>query len=148
MLNRLMKEDVVWQRLNVEDVLADGNYPVTTAYIDVSRFRRFGFKVSCGALADAMTFQVWQDTSATEAAIKVVTGAVLVFTATDDDKWGIIEIDESMLDVNNDFRYITCIVSGVSGSNYAAIDFFGYGARKLPVTQGADNFANAQVVSN
>lgn len=150
-MNELFTERYKIIRLNVEDALTDTVFPASTAFLDMSENPRVVFLVNLGAIADALTFQVKQDTSATQtAAIKDVDDAAVTIAATDDDQFFVIEVDASMLDTNNDFRYVTLDVSDNSGSNYAAITALQYG-EKMPVdqgTEGTDYVDLVAVVSN
>jgi hypothetical protein len=140
----LMDKDVFIKQLNIEDALVDAAlYPASTSFIDVADYDRFAFLVGAGALDSATTLQVQQDTSATATAgLKDVTGATLTISATGDDKWYLIEVDTSMLDSNNGFRYVTLEVTGPATVNdFGAIFFLGFGAGERPVTQGADKGA-------
>lgn len=135
MLNNI-PDDLYLKLLNTEDAIADGNYPASTAYIDVSDFERFGFLIMAGALDTQMVFQVKQDTSATEtASIKNITGATVTVAANGDDKWYAIEVETRKMDLNNDFIYATLNQAGAAGGNdYAAILFYGVPSVK-PATQ-------------
>lgn len=135
MISNLPK-DIYLKLLNTEDAIADGNYPASTAYIDVKQFIKFGFLILAGALDTQMVFQVKQDTSATEtAAIKNVTGATVTVAANGDDKWYAIEVETRNLDISNDFHYVTLAQAGAAGGNdYAAILFYGI-PDQMPVTQ-------------
>jgi hypothetical protein len=137
--NILFSEAVVIKQLNTNAAVTVAKLPASTAFIDVSEFNRFAFLIGAGALNSALTFQVQQDTSATAtAAIKDITGAVVVVPADGDDKWSLIEVQTDHLDINNDFRFVTLNNTGAAaGDDYAAIYFLGFGA-KVPVTQGAD----------
>jgi len=136
MKNQTFNEENFIQMLNDETVLADGDFPATTHYLDTAKYGRLVFIVPLGAVVDALTFAVYQDTSATKTAnYKAVAGATKTIAGTDDNKFIIIEVDESMLDGDNDFRYVTLAVSGVAGNNYSAMMFIGRHADKLPVTQ-------------
>lgn len=147
--NTLFKEMNYILPLNEEDVLANGNLPASAAYFDMANYKRVVFLVALGAVVDALTFAVKQDTSATEtASIKAVANATVTIAATDDDKFAIIEVDESMLDVNNDFRYVTLTISGVATTNYAAITLLGVGATKVPVTQPTTLLEAVEVVAD
>lgn len=119
--------------------IADGNFPASTAYIDVSNYEEFAFVVKAGSLNSALTCQVKQDTSATEtAAVKNVTGAAATIGTTDDDDLFVIPVETANLDIANGFRYVTLAISGASGSDdYASVIFVGYNARHQPVTQPA-----------
>jgi hypothetical protein len=136
-----LPNDVAFDLLNVEDAIVDGNFPASTAYIDVSNYERFGFILMAGALDSALTAQVKQDTSATQtAAIKDVTGATVVIPALGDDMWYAIEVQANRLDINNDFKYVTCAISGAAaGNDYCAILFYGIPGVKpahQPATHG------------
>ncbi len=121
-----------------ETALTSARYPVSTAFIDTSPYDHCAFYVHLGTIADILTFAVYQDTSATETgSIKVLTGATFTITATDDGGYFFIEFNTAKLDSANGFRYVTLVVSGTSGSNYAEILFLGSHARSEPVTQSA-----------
>lgn len=125
--------DISFKLLNTEDAIVDGNYPASTAYQYVGDCSLFGFLVCAGALDSALTLQVKQDTSATEtASIKVVTSATTIIGATGDDKWYLIQVNPSELDINNDFAYVTLAISGATGNDYAAVLFF-----KIPASKPA-----------
>lgn len=137
-------------QLNTEVAISTANYPTSTSYIDVSGYRRFGFLIGVGALDSAMTFQVKQDTSATEtASIKNITGAT-VTTGTSgaggDNYTYFIECDASALDENNAFRYVTLAASGASGNDYASIFFLAWNGTEVPVSQAATFLAADNVV--
>jgi len=117
--------------------------PASGSMIDVSGMARFSFLVQAGALAHDVTLQVKQATSVSEAAIKNVTDATLVFDATDNpQEWGVIEVDVDRLDINNDFRYVSLAVSGGSTNDYMSAMFLSYGEGTRPVTQttGSANY--------
>lgn len=138
--NVLFSEAAVIKQLNTGAALTVAKMPVSTAFIDVSGFDRFAFLIGAGALNSALTFQVQQDTSATQtAAIKDITGAVATVAADGDDHWALIEVQVDHLDINNDFRFVTLNNTGAAaGDDYGAVFFFGFGSGKIPVTQGAD----------
>lgn len=147
LINILLQEAVTFQLLEAGDTaLVDGNLPVSTAYIDVSGYHRFGFIVWAGALTSAVTAQVKQDTSATEtASIKNITDAAKVIAATDDNKFCIIEVDAAKMDINNGFDHVTLALSGgAGGDDYIGAMFFGIG-KKVPVTNGATQITSGLV---
>jgi hypothetical protein len=127
--------------------LADANYPASGSYIDVSEFEHFVFLIGLDTVATP-DFQVYQDTSATQTSgIKVITGAAKTDVVTGDDgKWFSIEVESARLDIANGFRYVTLTVSGTGGSDNANVWFFGYRARRMPVTQ-PDDYLAAVVVA-
>jgi hypothetical protein len=141
--NVLFSEAVKIQLLNTEDAITVAKLPVSTAFIDVSEYHQFAFLIAAGALNSALTFQVQQDTSATQtAAIKNITGAAVTVAATGDDKWYLVEVQSDHLDINNDFRYVTLDMSGAAAADdFGAVFFLGFAAGKMPVTQGADKGA-------
>ncbi len=122
-----------------KDVLADANYPASTAYIDTNGYDHVVFLVGLDTIATP-DFQVKQDKSATETAdIKNLTGAAKTDVVTGDDgKWFTIEFPVAALDAQNGFRYVTLAVSGTGGADNANIWCFLYRARELPVTQDAN----------
>jgi hypothetical protein len=138
MLNELLSENLKIQLLNTEDAVAVQLYPTSTNFIDVSGYERFAFLISAGALTTALTFQVQQATAA-NGTPKDITGATVTVGATGDDKWYLIEVMTSALDINNDYRYVTLNATGASGGDdYAAIHFIAWNAGIKPVTQGSD----------
>lgn len=124
---------------NFNTAIVDGNFPASTAYVDVTEFTHFVFLVRVGTLNSALTLQVKQDTSATEtASIKSVTGATLVIAADDDNEIKSIEVESAKLDLANGFRYVTLAVSGAGGGDdYLDVLFLGRLPRRMPVTQSA-----------
>ncbi len=131
-------KEIYFKQLNVETALAAANYPLSTAYIDVSAFERFGFLIQVGATDSVLGFQVKQDTSATETAnIKNIAGAVVAPGAGDDNTDFFIEVGTDQLDTVNGFKYVTLAAIGGTGNDYASITFVGWAARDKPVTQPA-----------
>lgn len=118
--------DLYWKLLNTEDALADGNFPPSTAYEYVGDCQLFGWFIQAGALDSALTFQVKQDTGATQtASIKNIDTAAITVSATGDDKWYLLQVDPRYLDINHGFAYVTLALSGAAGANdYAALLFF------------------------
>jgi hypothetical protein len=117
--------------------LTNAKFPASGSFIDVSRFERFAFLVGLDVIADALDFKVQQAT-AVNGTPKDITGAADTDSAgTDDQKWIVIEVQTRKLDINNDYRYVTLDVSGVSGTDNACIVFIGV-PTKRPVTQHAD----------
>lgn len=114
--------------------LSAAKYPASGSFIDVAGFERFGFYVALDVIADAIDLKVQQAT-ADDGTPKDITGAAKTDIAdTDDATEVLIEVQSAHLDINNDYRYVTLDVSGVVGTNNAAIVFFGVPKSK-PVTQ-------------
>ena len=117
--------------------LADGKFPASGSFIDVSDFERFAFVVKAGALNSALTVKVQQATAA-NGTPKDVSSATASIAATDDDDTFIIEVETRKLDLNNDYRFVTLDLAGAAGSDdYADIIFLGINPGVTPVTQPA-----------
>jgi hypothetical protein len=145
----LFDKDVEIHLLNTEDALSDGQrLPASGSFIDVSKFERFAFLVGAGALANALTLKVEQDTSATVTAnVKDVANATVSVLATGDDKWYLIEVQTAHLDTNNDFHYVTLNVAGAgAGTDFASVFFLGVNPKTRPVTQPATKGSAVAVV--
>lgn len=140
--------EMLLKQLNVETALAVQNYPLSTAYIDVSGYERFAFIIMLGATDSVLGFQVKQDISATEtASIKNVTGATVAPAATDDNTNFVIEVDTSALDTANGFKYVTLAATGGTGNDYGAILFVAWAAGTKPVVQEASFVAATHLAS-
>lgn len=105
----------------------DNQYlPASTAFLDMSGYDRVAFWVGLGGIADALTFAIYADTSATVTGnVAAVTGATKTIAATDDGKWVCIECAAANIGALNTssltYRYVTLKVSGVSGNNYGVV---------------------------
>lgn len=131
-------EDLYFQTLEAGlTALADGKYPTSGNFIDVSDMERFAFYVALDVIADAADLKVQQATAA-NGTPKDVTGAAKTdIAATDDQKQVLIEVETAQLDINSDYHFVTLDVSGISGTSNASIFFIGVPKSK-PVTQHAD----------
>src|SRR5512139_3616994 len=91
---------------NIGTALVDTTrFPASASFIDMAPYEKGVFLVAMGATDTAMTWRVYQDTSATETAdIKAVTSASQLVADTDDNKWLTIEFAASALDQDSDFR--------------------------------------------
>lgn len=146
---KTFSEDIYVQPVNnFNTAIADGNFPASGSYIDVSDFERFVFAIRAGTLDSALTVQVKQDTDETQTAdIKNVTGATAIVGTDDDNKFITIEVETRHLDRNNGYRYVTLAVSGAGGSNdYLDILFIGLNPGQKPVVQPA-SYSNAVIVA-
>lgn len=143
--NQLFSEVTLIKQLNVEDVLAAGAYPASGSYIDVSKYERFAFLVMAGGTTNAQTWKVQQAT-ANNGTLKDVTDATVSIGTSGDDKWYLIEVQTSKLDINNGYKFVALTnVSGTTG-DYAAVVFLGLNPGYAPVTQGADKGEIVSVV--
>jgi hypothetical protein len=130
--------DVNIPQTSITTALVNNAYwPASGSFVDASKFDHLTVLVKTAAMADNVTFAVYQDTSATATgSIKALTSATATLTATTDNgKVFVIEFNPAKLDTANNFRYVTLKVTGVSGSNYACIAWLGTHARSEPVTQ-------------
>lgn len=122
---------------NFSTAIADGKFPASAAFIDVSDYERFAFLVKAGALNSALTCKVQQATAA-NGTPKDVTGATVTVGATDDNDTYLIEVETRRLDIANDYRFVTLDVAGQADSDdYLAILFLGLNPGVAPVTQHA-----------
>jgi hypothetical protein len=140
---RRLTENLYMLKVLAPVAVADGIYPSSSAYIDVSKYGRFCFIIDVGVTDDtAVTAQVLQATAAAGTGSKVVTGAAITGTllaGTNDGKWAVIEVETSRLDIANGFRYVAIDVAATGGaSTIMAIKFFGWRMDRLPPTYGTD----------
>ena len=116
------------------DVLVNNEYyPVSGSYIDVSAAERVHVLILLGALADAVTFELYEAEAAdgTEDQISA-TYYKHTCAANDDGEFAVITIETSRL--SKDHHFLTTKVGGVSGSDYAAIIYLLEGVAELPPT--------------
>ena len=131
-------EDLYFQTLEAGLTgLADGKYPASGSFIDASKYERFAFYVALDVIADAVDLKVQQATAVNGTPKDVTNAAKTDIANTDDQKQVLIEVETAHLDINNDYRYVTLDVSGISGTSNASIFFIGV-PKKRPVTQHAD----------
>lgn len=124
--------------------IADGDFPASASYIDVSGYTHFAFMVNAGTLDSELTLQVQEHDSATGTATSV-TSATATVGATDDDYLYLIEVEVSRLSLNHHF--VTLDVSGQAGSNeYLAIFFIGWNARHAPITAWSEMNETTEIV--
>lgn len=116
--------------------IADGQFPASGSFIDVSSFERFAFVVVAGTLDSALTLTVKQATTASGTPA-TVTNATATIGTTDDNEVFVIEVETRKLTLTG-YRYVTLDVAGAAGSNdYASIVFYGINPEDMPVTQPA-----------
>lgn len=115
--------------------LANRNYPIVTTAgstaFDCADFERIEIDLLNGALADTITYQVYQVPAANSlSSAKVLTGgSVACATAHKPAK---ISFLTNKLDINNDFRYVYVAVTGVSGTDHATIVMRGINPGSAP----------------
>ena len=140
---RRLTENVFIKKVLAPVAVSDAVYPGSSTYNDVSQYGRFAFLVFVGATDDtSVTCQVKQATAAAGTGSKDVSGAAItatVLAGTNDNKFAIIEVEQSHLDIANGFRYVAVDVAATGGSStLMSILFFGWRADKLPPTFGTD----------
>jgi hypothetical protein len=147
---RTFHEDIQWVDVQTAPNTALANntyYPLSTLFVDVSAVERVVFLIKLGTTAEAVTYQVRQDTSATvTGAVKALTSAVYVCGAGDAGKQATIDFSTKKLDAANGFKFVSLYLTGIAGTDYAAITCLLYRARILPVTQAANYPAANQIV--
>ena len=137
MRNNLYENVYVQKANNFNTAIADGDFPASGSYIDVSDFTHFAFLILVGTLDSALVCKVQQATAA-DGATSDVSGATLTVAADDDNEWKSIEVEAAKLNIANDYHFVTLDVAGAAGSNdYLCIVFQGWNARHAPVTQPA-----------
>ena len=106
----------------LHDILANGNYPASGSYIDVSDVERVHIQILLGEIADAITFTV-KEAESVSGTVDVIDATYATHTigASDDNEFVTFTIVVSELSL--DHHFLTVVVSGVSGSNYAAITY-------------------------
>ena len=115
--------------------IADGDFPASASYIDVSGFERFAFLIKAGTLNSALTCKVQQAT-AIDGTPSDVTSATVAVGATDDNEVFIIEVETRKLLAAGQF--VTLDVAGAAGSDdFLSITFLGINPASAPVTQPA-----------
>lgn len=137
-LNSNFSDGVYVQKLNnFGTAIADGKFPTSGNFFDAAPYSRVAFLIGVGSLDSALTVKVQQATAA-NGTPKDVPGASLTIAATDDDKWGMIEVATASLDVANGYRYLTLDISGAAGANdYLCLFALGLAPHEEPVAQHA-----------
>ena len=139
--NFLFEGDVYCVKCNnfMTGTNAADRIPASVSFIDMKGIDHGVFLVGIGTEDTAATFQVYQDTSATETVgIKVLTSASQLIADDDDNKWFTIEFSAEKLDRANSFRYVTIVPSAGTGNDYYCVFFLGFKTRSSPVTQPAN----------
>lgn len=119
---------------------ADPQYfPPSGSFIDMFDYSRGVFLVKVGTLDSALVGEIFQDTSAASTALKALGTALdtdMTIADNDDQEVYVWEFTQEMMDLNNDFRYVTLKVTGAAGGNdYLDVIFIGVKKGKIPVTQ-------------
>jgi len=124
--------------------IADGDFPASGSYIDVSGYTHFAFLVAAGTLTSELTLQVQEFSAATGTATSI-TGATATVEAGDDGKAFLIEVETARL--TDSYEYVTLDVSGQAGSDdYLSIWFLGWNARHAPITAWTNMDTTTEIV--
>lgn len=139
-------EEVYRQQVKDPVVLTTGTYPA--AYINVGDYERFAFVLELGVTDQTTDFKVVQATASAGTGSKDVAGAVITqFSATDDNKQAIIEVETKKLDINNGFYFVAVTATIATGTTTtASIVFYGVNPHSVPVSQPAA-FAQKVIVA-
>jgi hypothetical protein len=136
---------------NFGTAVLDTNYlPASGSFIDMAGIDHGVFLIGLGAVDEAPTFDVKQDTAATvTGAVKdLATAASQLMTGTDDNKWATIEFNANQLDRTNGFHYVSLYVTGPTDSDdYYSVWFLGFQNAKQPVPKNANYAYHVSVVS-
>lgn len=129
----------------------DGTVPGT--YIDVAPFERFAFQRIVGVSNDTtVSMQVVQATTAAGAGSKNVSGAAITTTSLGsgvNNKYALVELNQSALDINNGFRFVAVSHTATGGSaTGSCIIFYGWRAREFPVTQPSTQWAETVYIDS
>lgn len=123
-------EDIKMDILSGPGTLASG----TTAYVNVADFERFAVRAVLGATADTVDVQVVQAQDAAGTGSKNVSGALINFTATDDNTEAVVEVTVPFLD--DGFGYVAVTLT-VAGASTGLVELFSINAGSAPVSQPA-----------
>lgn len=119
-----------------EDALANGNYPASGSYVDVSGYETVDIVIHLGALTSAVVFTVKQTDATNGATLDTISTANCVHTIATDDDDECVTFHLETANLADDHHFITVVVSSAAGSDdYADIMYYLGGARHLPVTQ-------------
>lgn len=134
---------------NFMTAIADGEFPASGSYIDVSDFERFAFIIRAGTLDSALTVAV-QEAATIDGTAATISGATTTIAASGnsgDNSLHIIEVETRKLTRNSGYNYVTLDITGAAGSNdYADILFVGINGHQFPVTQTADTTVVVKVM--
>jgi hypothetical protein len=116
-------------------LLADGDYPASASYIDVSKTERFHVLVIVGEVhaSDTVTFTLKCTTSASGTLTTVsATYAAVSFTGGNDSHDALMTVETKKLPEG--YQYVSCVVDGATNGTYGTVRFF-LPEHDQPVTQ-------------
>jgi len=117
-----------------DTALADGNFPASGSYIDVSGCERFHVIISLGSLDSTITFTI-KETDSITGTLDVIDATYCTHTiaADDDEEFVVFTIEVDKL--STDHHFVSCVVADAAGSNDYAEIFFLLPLTTQPVTQ-------------
>jgi hypothetical protein len=126
-----------------ETALADGNYPASGSYIDVSGYKTVDILIHLGTLANTVSFTVKESDSASGTLDSINATNCVHTVATDDDGQFVafhIEVDK----LSTDHHFLSVVVASAgSTTDYADIVFLLNGASPKPVSQATAQLPTA-----
>lgn len=115
--------------------LADGDYPASASYIDVSKTERFHVLIHAGTIhaSDTVTFTLKCTTSASGTLTTVsATYAAVSFTGGNDGLSALMTVETKKLPEG--YQYVSVVVDGATNGSYGTVLFF-LPEHSQPVTQ-------------
>jgi hypothetical protein len=131
------------ENIAVDQVKSPGNLAsetVPAAYIDMSDWARIVFEIKVGTMDVTSTIdaQVVQATLSDGTGSKNISGAAITqLVAADDDVLVTIEVRDTALDVENDFRFVALTVAVAGTAVVGTITAYRYKGGGQPPTQPA-----------
>ena len=119
-------------------------YPGTT-YIDVSNYKYFDVLIHAGALTNALSCSIYENTASTGGTLDAVdaTYAKATLAAADDGQCLLFHVDTEHLASGH--HYVAVKVNGAGAGDYGDVLFFLHGAKSMPVAQSATYIPTAHV---
>lgn len=120
--------------------------------IDMADYDRVAFVLSVGAMAgaaDRIDFKVTQ-AATSGGTYKDVTNASatqLTGSPSDANKQLIIEVDQTALDMDNNYRYVKASVTTSGGTTGSAISLVAFGRAKMKAASGSDLSSVDEIVN-
>jgi len=110
-------------------------YPASGSYIDVSGYEEVNVIVKLGTLADTVAFTLKQTDATNGSTLDTISSTLAKHTVATSDDGELVTFYVETAKLATNHHFLTCYVTGVSGSDYADILFVLGGTRHMPVTQ-------------
>jgi len=119
-----------------EDALSAGNYPASSAYVDVSGYEWVDIVIHMGAIhaSDTPKFTVKQ-TDSVSGTLDTIDTANCVHTCAADDDDEIVTFHIETAKLAADHHFLSVVAASVANGSYGDIMYYLGGARQQPVTQ-------------